>query len=102
MEPALLWLAITVMGMDGAHKICHGANIILVAGTVMDEVGDHEIFHAPANHNCGWLARLWSRLGQLEYFRKPALPWLTDTVMDEVMAHYVFHETSITVVGWHG
>ena len=101
-EPALLWLAGTVMGDDRCP-----------------------IHIWQSKHYCGWMSRLSARSGSgsITYFTEPALLWLTvtimseegpityltepallwlaGTVMSEVAANNTFHGISITMVGWH-
>ena len=77
-EPALLWLADTVIGEGEAHKIFHGAIITLV----------------------GWHG-YGRREGPKTYFAESAFLWLAGTVIREVGTHDISHGAINTVVRWH-
>ena len=46
MEPALLWLADTGMGVTGAIRYYTEPALLWLAGAVMGEVGAHKTFHS--------------------------------------------------------
>ena len=102
MEPALLWLAGTVRGEVGVHKIFNGTSITVVGSHDYGRGGAHKIFHGASitivrwhgygrvrgptyiswtQHYCGCLGPLWMRSWLIRYFRDPALLCLAGKIV---------------------
>ena len=70
-----------------------------MAGTVMGEVGAHNIFHEASTTVVAWHG--YDEVGPITYFTDPALLWLAVTVTCEIGNNNIFNGASITANGWY-